>query len=127
MENQAFYDNLLKEVNDNLNYREIQELKSFKKENVPLLEKKIQKLKKNNRFGQIMMVSILLLITLFSFFLQLDIFPKLHRFFIILIMYFPILLASSIFGKGSLVKTQKKIDTFELMLVLTKNEWAIAG
>jgi hypothetical protein len=122
MENQAFYNSLLNGVNNNLNYREIQELKSFKKENAPLLETKIQKLKKNNRFGQIMMVSVLVLIVLFSFFLQLDIFPKLHRFFVILIMYFPVLLGSAIFGKTSLVKTQRKIDTFELMLILTKDE-----
>jgi len=44
MDNQTFYDNLLNQVKDNLNYKETQKLKSLKEGNIPILEEKIQKL-----------------------------------------------------------------------------------
>ncbi len=129
MENQTFYESLLEKIKGYLNFKETQELKSLKKENVPVLEKKIQKLKKQLRFAQIIMFFVLLLIVIISFILQLNILPKLHRFFVILLMYLPITLGPVIFGKASMVGTQKKIDTFELMLILTKNgsDFIISG
>ena len=122
MNNLELYENLLVEVKGEFNFKENRTLKSIKTENIPLLENKIQKLKKNNRFGQIMFGSILSVMVIIPFILQLDIWPKFHRFFIILLMYLPISLAPVLFGKSSPANAQRKIDIFELMLILTKDE-----
>lgn len=127
MENQAFYDDLFIKVKDSMKYQELQELKSFKKENIPLLEKKIQKLKSGKVFLRIVMFSILTLIILFAVLFQENVTPKLNHLLFALLMFFPIALSNAISGKKSLPALQKKIDTFEFMLVLTKNEWAKAG
>ena len=127
MENQAFYDDLFTKVKDNLNYQEIQELRSFQKGNIPLLEKKIRQLKSGIKFLRIVIFVILSIIILFSFSLQMGDLPKLNQFIFLLLMIFPIAISNSITGKKSLPALQKKIDTFEFMLILTKDEWAIAG
>lgn len=122
MENQAFYDSLIKKVKDNLNYKERQELKSLKQENIPVIEKKILKLKKQLRFAQIMMIICLIMIILFSVANQWSTTPRLHYFFVTFPWYITIYLGVGILGKGSLSHMQKRIDTFELLLILTENE-----
>ena len=122
MNNRELYENLLAEVKEEFNFEENRTLKSIKTENIPLLENKIQKLKKNNRFGQIMFGSILLLSLIIAFFLQSDILPKFHRFFGNLLIALPVVLGMAFFGKSSLANVQRKIDVFELMLILTKDE-----
>ena len=121
MNNRELYENLFEEVKGELNFKQVQELKTLKKENESLIEKKIKKLQKNNRFVKIMIAIILLLILIISVFLQLDILPKFHRFFGNLLIYLPLVLGISIFGKSSLANVQRKMDVFELILILTKN------
>ena len=122
MNNLELYENLLAEVKGEFNFKENRTLKSIKTENIPLLENKIQKLKKNNRFGQIMFGSILLLSLIIAFFLQSDILPKFHRFFGTFLIALPVVLGMAFFGKSSPANAQRKIDIFELMLILTKDE-----
>ncbi len=49
MENQALMETLLKEVKDDLNFKEVQQLKSQDKANEVLIEQKIQKLEKRKK------------------------------------------------------------------------------
>ena len=121
MENKAFYNNLLITIKDDLNDQEIKELGSFQKENIPLLEKKIQKAKSSIKFVRIAMFIILSLIFLFAFLFEYNAVPKLNHFLFSLLMVFPIAISNTLIGKNSLPTLQKKIDTFELMLLLTKN------
>ena len=121
MENQALYDDLFTKVKDSLNYQEIQELISLQKENIPLLEKKLEKLKSGKVFVRIVMLSILTLMMLFSILLQANALPKLNQFILLFLMIIPVGLSNSIVGKNSLPALQNKIDNFELMLMLTKN------
>ncbi len=127
MENQAFYDDLFTKVKDSLNYQEIQELRSFQKGNIPLLEKKIRQLKSGIKFLRIISFAFLSLLILLAFLLQWGGVPKLNQFIFFFLMVFPIGMSNAISGKKSLPVLQKKIDTFEFMLVLTKDKWAIAG
>lgn len=127
MENQAFYDDLLNQVKDSLKYEEVQELKSINKENIPLLEEKIQKLKGSIRFVRISVIAILILIILAASVIQIALTPKLNRFLILFMMIFPISVANAVIGSNSLPSLQKRIDNFELMLILTKGEWQLEG
>jgi len=122
MNNRELYENLFEEVKGELNFKPLQELKTLKKENESLIEKKIKKLQKNNKFTKIIIGLFLLLSVIIAFFLQSDILPKFHRFFGTLLIYLPAVLGMSLFGKSSLANVQRKIDVFELMLILTKDE-----
>ncbi len=122
MNNRELYENLFEEVKGELNFKPLQELKTLKKENESLIEKKIKKLQKNNRFTKIIIGLFLLLSLIIAFFLQSDILPKFHRFFGNLLIALPVVLGMAFFGKSSLANVQRKIDVFELMLILTKDE-----
>jgi len=122
MNNRELYENLFEEVKGELNFKPLQELKTLKKENESLIEKKIKKLQKNNRFTKIIIGLFLLLSLIIAFFLQSDILPKFHRFFVNLMVALPVVLGMSLFEKSSPANVQRKIDVFELMLIMTKNE-----
>ena len=122
MNNRELYENLFEEVKGELNFKPLQELKTLKKENESLIEKKIKKLQKNNRFTKIIIGLFLLLSLIIAFFLQSDILPKFYRFFGNLLIALPVVLGMSLFEKSSPANVQRKIDVFELMLIMTKNE-----
>ena len=122
MNNRELYENLFEEVKGELNFKPLQELKTLKKENESLIEKKIKKLQKNNRFTKIIIGLFLLLSLIIALFLQSDILPKFHRFFGNLMVTLPVVLGMSLFEKSSPANAQRKIDVFELMLILTKDE-----
>lgn len=126
MENQALYENLYNQVKGNLNYREIQELNSLKEENIPVLEEKIQKLKGSIRFVRIAVIAILILIILSASLIQSELIPKLNHFLILFLIMFPISIGNAVVGGNSISALQKRIDTFEMMVILIKDEFTIS-
>ena len=119
MNRDELYESLVKEVKGNLNFKQIQVLKTLKKENEPLIEEKIHKLKKGEKINEILFHSILGLMVILAFILQTDFLQNYHHFIIILLAFLPISLSS---GFRSMKNSIANLNILRTLLMLTKND-----
>jgi len=122
MNNQELYESLLKEVKGELNFKQIQDLKSLKKENGSLIEKMVQKLEKRKKFDFFILTTILVLIVILSFILQTNFLPNYHRLINIILPFIAITISFFLTTEKSIPKTMKSLFVFELLNTLTKNQ-----
>jgi hypothetical protein len=122
MNNEKLYEDLIKEVKEELNFKEIQELKTQKKENKTLLVNKIQKLEKRKRTDRVVVMVILILFVTLAFILQIDYLESFHRQIVLILPFFAIALGPTLFSKRSTANTTKNLFIFKLMLKLTEEQ-----
>ena len=119
MNNEKLYENLLNEIKGELNFKEIQELKTLKKENKPLLLKKIKKLEKRKKTERVMIMFVLILFVILAFILQTDFIKSVHRQIVIILPFLAIALSPNLISEKSNANTTKNLFIFDLILRLT--------
>ncbi len=122
MKNQALFKTLLDEVKDDLNFKEIQQLKSQDKTNETLIEHKIQKLEKRKKLNWFYLVSLLILLVALSFILQTDLLWGYKSLILTLVMGTAVSIPMLFYTQKSIPKTIKSLLVFELMDTINKQQ-----
>jgi C4-dicarboxylate transporter len=122
MENQVLFETLLKEVKDDLNFKEVQQLKSQDKANEVLIEHKIQKLEKQKKINRFYLISLLILLVALSFILQANILWSYKHVITILIPWVAISVPMLFYTRKSIPKTLKSLLVFKLMDTINKQQ-----
>ena len=122
MENQVLFETLLKEVKNDLNFSEVQQLKSQDKANDVLIEHKIQKLEKQKKLNRFYLISLLILLAALSFILQANILWSYKHAIIILIPWVAISVDILFYTRKSIPKTLKNLMVFKLMDTINKQQ-----
>ncbi len=122
MENQALFATLLKEVKDDLNFKEVQQLKSQDKANEALIEHKIQKLEKRKKLNRFYLVSLLILLVALSLILQANILWSYKHAITALIPWVAISVNVLFYTRKSIPKTIKSLLVFELLDTISKQQ-----
>ncbi len=122
MENQALFETLLKKVKDDLNFKEVQQLKSQDKANEILIEHKIQKLEKQKKLNRIYLVSLLILLIALSLILQANILWSYKHVITVLIPLLAVSINMLFYTRKSIPKTIKSLLVFELLDIISKQQ-----
>ncbi len=122
MENQALFETLLKKVKDDLNFKEVQQLKSQDKANEILIEHKIQKLEKQKKLNRIYLVSMLILLIALSLILQANILWSYKHVITVLIPLLAVSINMLFYTRKSIPKTIKSLLVFELLDIISKQQ-----
>ncbi len=122
MENQALFETLLDEVKGDLNFKEIQLLKSQGKATETLIEHKIQKLEKRKKLNWVYLVSLLILLAALSFILQDNILWSYKHAITALIPWVAISVTMLFYTRKSIPKTIKSLLVFELPGTINKQQ-----
>ncbi len=122
MKNQDLFETLLKEVKDDLNFKEVQQFKSQDNANVALIKYKIQKLEKQKKLNRIYLVSLLILLIVLSLILQANILWSYKH---VITTFIPLLAVSVnmlFYTRKSIPKTIKSLLVFKLMEAINKHQ-----
>jgi len=122
MENQALFATLLKEVKDDLNFKEVQQLKLQDKANEALIEHKIQKLEKRKRLNRFYLASLLILLVALSLILQANILWSYKHAITAIIPLLAISVNVLFYTRKSIPKTIKSLVVFELLDTISKQQ-----
>ncbi len=122
MENQALFETLLKKVKDDLNFKEVQQLKSQDKANETLIEHKIQKLEKQKKLNRIYLVSLLMLLIALSIILQANILWSYKHVITVLIPLLAVSVNMLFYNPKSIPKTIESLMVFKLLDAISKQQ-----